>query len=192
MDPVRAALLQEALAACVQSWHAFRRSAWLAWLQLDLSVIQLKVVLLLDTYGQLSISQLATTLSIGRPAASILVDHLVHAHLVTRTEDKTDRRRTLLGLTEDAQELVTNLFYGAPSGKMWALEELSDADLSALARGLRALTASYTPWQPAQDGCVAMADMQPEAIQASAIRDETTIDSRLELARSSAGEYQFR
>src|SRR5439155_21058303 len=87
------------------------------------------------------VGHLAQALGIGKPAASILVDRLVHLALVQRDEDRADRRRTLVRLSGRGEELVLGLRQGRRERvRQWA-SQLTDADLAALRRGLRALAA---------------------------------------------------
>ena len=109
------------------------------WMSLELTFTQGKALILLAGHKSLTVSQLAKLLGVGKPTASILVQQLVERGLVTRSEDEFDRRHTIVRLSEHGAEL------GAGRRKerelQWQgwISQLSDEELSALARGMSAL-----------------------------------------------------
>jgi DNA-binding MarR family transcriptional regulator len=108
------------------------------WLELQLTMAQLKALFVL-LHGARSVSEVGEALGTGKAAASLLVDRLVQVGLVDRTEDPVDRRRTLVHLTPDGEQAVGQLREaGRERYRVW-LDRLSDNDLAALARGIRAL-----------------------------------------------------
>ena len=109
-------------------------------LQLDLTIGQLKGLIVLAD-SAMTIGQLADVLGIGKPAASILVEHLVKNGWVERIEDPADRRRTIARLTAPGDEFVARLRQGGRDRFRGWLDQLDDDDLAALAGGLRALAA---------------------------------------------------
>src|SRR5689334_10858971 len=82
------------------------------WTQLHLTIGQIKMLMTLAGKSELTVSQLAERLKIGKPAASLLIDQPVRLGLVRRTEDANDRRRTLVTLTDAGADLVTRLRQG--------------------------------------------------------------------------------
>ena len=115
------------------------------WLHLDLTMLQLKALFALHNTGVLTISQLATVLGAGRSTASLLVSELVGRRLITRDEDRHDRRRTFVYLSDEGAALVAQLRVDALAGLDARLARLGDEDLAALTRGLRALAATAAP-----------------------------------------------
>ncbi len=109
------------------------------WLELDLTLPQLKSLMILTASGPLSISRMAELLHLQRSATSTLIDHLVRVQLVARTEDADDRRRTLVDLTPSGRTLVTRLRQGREDSMRKVLSRLSDDDLVAIARILRTI-----------------------------------------------------
>jgi DNA-binding MarR family transcriptional regulator len=138
-------LVLEALTAYRHSWTVLRQSAKVAWTQLDLTIAQLKGLLLLDARGLMTIGELADVLEIGRPSASILIEQLVQRGLVERAEDPSDRRRTLIRLTANADKLVCSLYQGDEAFMRAWLDRMANADLEALTRGFTALVQSFDP-----------------------------------------------
>lgn len=110
------------------------------WLMLELTFAQARALIILAARRELTVSQLAKLLSVGNPTASILVQQLVERGLVTRTEGTNDRRQTVIRLSDQGAEIGVGR--RKEREKQWQrwLTHLSDDDLSALARGLTAIT----------------------------------------------------
>ena len=75
------------------------------WLMHELTFSQAKAVIFLAAYKELTVSQLAKLLDIGKSAASILVQQLVERGLVSRSEHEIDRRYTVVRLSEKGTEI---------------------------------------------------------------------------------------
>lgn len=138
----REQLVQQAMQAQKQIFMAMQAAAGPTWLQLELTMAQLKGLVLLAHDGPMTIGEMAGALGIGRPAASVLVDRLVELALVERAEDPVDRRRTFARLSPRGEELVAQLRQGGRDRMREYLSQLSDDDLAALVRGLHALAAA--------------------------------------------------
>ena len=109
------------------------------WLEVDLTMAQLKTLMVLGCEGRPTIGQVADALHISLPTASHLVDRLVHAGLAERAEDPADRRRMLTCLTPQGEDLAARLHEGSRDQfRLW-LSQLSHEDLAALLQGLQAL-----------------------------------------------------
>ena len=141
-EPEHELVVNETLEAYRQAWMALRQYGEPVWTQLDLTLSQVKALLLLDVRGSMTIGKLASVMEIGRPSASILIEQLVQLRLVVRTEDLADRRRTLVCLSEEGYYLVERLMHGDQAFIRTWLERLRDRDLVALNQGLRALAAA--------------------------------------------------
>ena len=111
------------------------------WLMLELTFAQARALFMLAARRELTVSQLAKLLDVGKPTASILVQQLVERELVTRTEHETDRRHTIVRLSAKGEEIGAGR--RQQREKQWQrwLSQLSDEELSALARGLSAIVA---------------------------------------------------
>ena len=139
--PERQALIEQVMQAEKAIFHALQANAGSVWSQLDLTMSQLKALHFIAHDGPLPVGGLGHALGIGKPAASLLVNRLVRQGLVTRAEDPLDRRRTLVALSGQGQELVEQLQGSRERLAQW-LGGLGDADLADLARALRALAAA--------------------------------------------------
>ncbi len=141
-------LVEEALSAyetVIQAFHATTESHWL---HLDLTITQLKGLFVLADEGALIVGRMAELLGIGKPAASVLVEGLVQLTLVERAEDPSDRRRTIVRLTPQGEELVSQLQHGERRLVRALLGRLAHDDLAALTQGMRALAATVADGLP--------------------------------------------
>ncbi len=108
------------------------------WMEIDLTIAQLRTLLVLAEEGPLVIGQIAQRLGIGLSTGGHLVDRLVQAGLAERTEDAEDRRRTLARLTPKGEDLYARLL-NHPLQMQTLIQKLDDTDLAALLQGLQAL-----------------------------------------------------
>jgi DNA-binding MarR family transcriptional regulator len=83
------------------------------WLMTDMTVAQLRVLLLLHTEGPSRMSSIAGTLGIAVSTATGIIDNLVKKELVTRSADAEDRRVVICGLSPRGQEVINSIWiYG--------------------------------------------------------------------------------
>jgi DNA-binding MarR family transcriptional regulator len=136
----RPALLHEALDAYQAFSRALGTTTAGAWIQLDLSMVELKALLAIARQDGLTIGGLAARLRLTRPGVSRVADQLYRRGLITRLEDRADRRRSLLGLTSEGHALVGRLSYGDPRLLSASLASLEATDLHQLLIGLSVLT----------------------------------------------------
>ena len=118
--------------------HALKASSGTAWMEIDLTIAQLRTLLVLAEEGPLVIGQIAQRMGIGLSTGGHLVDRLVQAGLADRTEDAEDRRRTLARLTSKGEDLYARLLNHSLQIQT-LIQKLQDADLAALLQGLQAL-----------------------------------------------------
>ncbi|SRR5579883_1445551 len=139
---IEADLIDETLAAHEAMSHISLAWHTPEWLELELSTTQLKALFVLGCDPSFTVGQLARKLGLAKPAASILVDKLVQAGYVERTEDVEDRRRTNIRLSPTGDDLVRRLTLIKREQMRLLLARLSPADLRALCKGLRALASA--------------------------------------------------
>jgi DNA-binding MarR family transcriptional regulator len=97
--------LVEDLVDLSQSMRRLRGLARSPWPNLDLSMSQFKVLMMLVLTGGLMGRELAERLGVGASAVTPLVDKLVKEKLARREPDPTDRRVTWIRPTAQAQKL---------------------------------------------------------------------------------------
>src|SRR5215217_9612792 len=131
MADQQAAIIEDIIETQRSISRAVAASVPSIWMELDLSMAQLKTLMTLYNGGAAPIGQIAECLGIGQPTASHLVDKLVNTQLVVRTEDPLDRRRTLAQLSPGGEELaerINQVRFGTL--RRW-LAQLDDATLAA-------------------------------------------------------------
>ena len=134
----------ELVSTIVQSYMelfvAMQFNAVSHWLMLELTFAQARALFILAARKELTVSQLAKLLGVGNPTASILVQQLVERGLVSRSEHPSDRRNTIISLSPKGAEIGAGRREARE--KQWQrwLSNLNNDELSALARGLSALT----------------------------------------------------
>ena len=141
IDQNRPKLVSTVVQAYIDLFMTMQFNAVSHWLMLELTFAQARALFMLAARKELTVSQLARLLDVGKPTASILVQQLVERELVTRTEDVSDRRQTIIQLSPKGAEIGAGR--RRERGKQWQrwLGHLSDDELSALAHGLSAIVA---------------------------------------------------
>jgi DNA-binding MarR family transcriptional regulator len=135
----RADLIDEILKARSAVFQATSALTVPAWIDLELTMSQVKGLRTLAHRTPATITQIADVLKISQPTASQLVDRLVQGGLAQRTEDPTDRRRMLVRLSKKGQQLNERLRgVWRTRFRNW-LQRMNTHDLEALYRGYDAL-----------------------------------------------------
>jgi DNA-binding MarR family transcriptional regulator len=135
----RAKLTEEIIQLQQQIGHARGQYAPEAWMDLSLTIGQLKSLFFIDFEGSTNFKKLATALGVTPPNVTGIVDRLVGQGLVSREENPEDRRMLLLKTTDKGEALLAKLRESRISRMSGILARLSLEELSALAQGLTAL-----------------------------------------------------
>lgn len=93
------------------------------WLSSDMTVTQLRLLLMLHTFGPLRMSDITAKLEVALPTTTVVVDHLVHKNLVLREANPLDRRLVICKLSPEGQTLINKLW---DSGRL-AMEKLLES-----------------------------------------------------------------
>ena len=80
------------------------------WLNSDLSVAQLRVLLVLQARGASRMSDIAAITGVTLPTATGVVDNLVRKGFVVREDDPQDRRLVICKLSPGGQGLINKLW----------------------------------------------------------------------------------
>lgn len=126
-------LVQHILQLAEDIYRAIKPTVPPEWLNSDLTVAQLRVLLILYTEGANRMSAIASSIGIALSTATGIVDNLVKKGLVFRGADPEDRRLVICSLSPEGQATVNRmwtlgqfqiekLLHGLP------LEELKKAD----------------------------------------------------------------
>jgi DNA-binding MarR family transcriptional regulator len=142
VTPARRALSTEVIAE-LTAWNprefigAFRR-----WHQGSLSLIHLNVLTLLEVEGPLSMSKLAEALDVSVASATGIVDRMEQRGLVERRHDLADRRVVVVHGAPGGAKVFEDIDEHRRNGLAKLLSKLTDAELSGLLAGHRALRAA--------------------------------------------------
>jgi DNA-binding MarR family transcriptional regulator len=109
------------------------------WMDLELTVSQVRAIYLLAYHKSLTVSEISRLLGMGKPAASVLVQQLVQQELARRLDDSKDRRRTWVQLTQRGAEIVSGRRDRREAKFRDRLSQMSDEELASLLRGILAL-----------------------------------------------------
>ncbi len=116
-----------------------------AWLEHDLSLAQLRVVIALQQLGAQPMSRLAESLGIGLPSLSTLADRLEVRGLIVRTRDGADRRVVTVTPTEAGVRLAADVTGMHRDRARGLLEQLTREELGGLRLGLGGLARVLDP-----------------------------------------------
>jgi DNA-binding MarR family transcriptional regulator len=109
------------------------------WMKVDLTIDQLKSLILIYTQGKISFNELAQALGISRSNITGLADRLIQNGLLIRYQTTEDRRVQFLMLTEKGRETIDNIKQETNSEMTRLLMTLNIEELAALEKGLIAL-----------------------------------------------------
>jgi DNA-binding MarR family transcriptional regulator len=119
--------------------HSLHQEAMQSWLDLDLTMPQLKVLLIVDSEGSATVTGLAAKLGVAPPTITGIVDRLVQRGLIDRHGDLNDRRVVHEVLTGQGREVVQRLLQTQRERFSQVLEYMTEEDIQALSRGLEAV-----------------------------------------------------
>ena len=103
-------LVPQILEVSANIFHAMGLSIPPEWLSSDMTVAQLRVLLLLHTEGETRMSSIASTLGIAVSTATGIIDNLVKKDLVIRSADTGDRRVVICALSPSGQEIINRIW----------------------------------------------------------------------------------
>lgn len=84
--------------------------------RVKVSLHQRAILLILSQHNQITIGELAALLGVSSAAATKNVQRLEQKHLVKRLVDEWDRRRVLISLTDDGQNVLQVSLEGEEKG----------------------------------------------------------------------------
>jgi DNA-binding MarR family transcriptional regulator len=109
--------------------------------ELELSLSQLKLLMLLERDGEQQLAVVAEQLILSLPAASRAVDALHRRDLVVRREDEEDRRQKRVAITASGSEIVGRLSAARLAGIREFIETLTTQEQDDLAAALAPIVA---------------------------------------------------
>ena len=139
METDKAQLIAEIRRLQQQITHVMGQYAPGVWMELDLTIAQLKSLFFIEFGGSSNLSQLATALGVTPPSVTGIVERLVEQGLVSRNENPENRRMLLLQVTDKGKALLAKLRESGLGRMSGILNQLSTEELTALAQGLAAI-----------------------------------------------------
>ena len=93
--------------------------------------------------GPQSVGELAARMHVALPTASLLVGELDRAGLVERAEDPTDRRRTIVRITDEHWDACTEFLERRVAPVRRTLSRLKPAERKAFVHGMQTLVSEF-------------------------------------------------
>lgn len=126
-----------------RTWFsAFLRGAE-SWARLDVTMPQLKVLMLLGLHGSAPVSSLAARMKVSPPNVTGILDRLELHGWVRRTSDPHDRRVVRVVLTDEGQMFLEELQKAGEERLIGPVGRMKAADQRALRQGLAALVDAF-------------------------------------------------
>ncbi len=110
MKQEKEALIQHIIEVSGNIYDALKPNIPVDYLSSDLTVAQLRVLLVLHTDGPAKMSSIASILHVALSTATGVMDNLVKKELVVREADLHDRRLVVCKLSPAGQELINKLW----------------------------------------------------------------------------------
>jgi len=129
MTPDTEELVQQILKLSEDIYNSIPLGIPSEWLESDLSVAQLRVLLVLQSQGPSRMSSIASVIGIALPTATGVVDNLVKKGLAIREYDPQDRRLVICKLSPQGQDLINKLWMSGRFQMENLLEGLSEEQL---------------------------------------------------------------
>jgi DNA-binding MarR family transcriptional regulator len=135
----KAGLIEEVVDLHRRVNRALRQSNQDAWMQVSMTVPQVKSLFFITNSGQTNFKNLAAALKVTPSNLTGVIDRLVEQGLVSRTENPEDRRMMLLKATEKGESLVSDLRERRINSLSQALSGLDPQELNLIKQGLELL-----------------------------------------------------
>jgi len=119
------------------------------WIHLNLTISQLKVVLLLFITGHLRMGDIASELGVSLATATGVVDRLVERNLLIRNGDPDDRRVVLCQLSNDGEKIIRDLWQLSQKRAGDLMIALDTPQLLLISEALQAVMHA---WEDTEDG----------------------------------------
>ncbi|HOM73145.1 MAG TPA: MarR family winged helix-turn-helix transcriptional regulator [Armatimonadota bacterium] len=126
---------------------------------IGLTPSQLQGLSYLFHHGKSSVGDMAQGLDISHPAAVKLVSRLGKKGLVERNPSETDRRVSIVGLTQQGEQLIRKVLTHRTEFLSKALNRIDQSELETVMRGLESLLAAVlTDREIVQSACLKCGD----------------------------------
>jgi len=111
-----------------------------------LSLVHLNLLMLLRFNGPLTMSRLAEMLDVSVASATGIVDRMEKKGVIERRRSDEDRRVVQVYVTEKGEQVFTQMQAERQANMMKMISKITDSDLKALLKGLRAVREARDKW----------------------------------------------
>ena len=108
-------------------------------LTLDITMPQIKIMLILYLHGPIRMSDIASELNVTLPTTTSLIERLVEKNYVLRETQPDDRRVVLCRLSDNGQDAIGRIWQLARNRSKELLEAMDVSKLELLAEALQAM-----------------------------------------------------
>lgn len=112
------------------------------WLEMDLTMTQLKVALCLATEGPARVSALASFLGVSTATMTGIADRLVQHDFIIRYHDPSDRRAVICELSEKGKKIINQMWEVGSNRTRQLLERMTADQLEYMHQGVADLLAA--------------------------------------------------
>ncbi|RUT45211.1 MarR family transcriptional regulator [Paenibacillus anaericanus] len=110
------------------------------WMKLDMSMPQMKVLMLLNNHGSLKVSEIADSMGASLPNTTGLLDRLESSGFINRKPSEIDRRSIDVSLAESAKTIFRGLYEQGHEKIKRSLQKMTDAEKEIVKQGLTILS----------------------------------------------------
>ena len=110
-----------------------------AWMELNLTIPQLKSLFFIANQGSTNFTKLASALGVTPSNVTGIIDRLVEQGLVSRQENPEDRRMLMLRVTDKGEAIIADLRERRASHISEILTHLSSEELNIVVKGFNLL-----------------------------------------------------
>lgn len=115
------------------------------WMKLDMSMPQMKVLMLLNNHGSLKVSEIAEKMGASLSNMTGLLDRLEQSNFVVRKHSERDRRIIVVELTEEAKNIFRGIYQKGHEKIKNSLQRLNDEEKEKVNEGLAILEKALRP-----------------------------------------------
>ena len=136
LDAQKAQLIERVTEFEKRVYLALRPIVPKEWLNIELTMPQLKIILLLFTDGPARVSTLASALGVSLSTTTGITERLVQHDLIVKESDPEDGRAVVCSLSEKGREMITCLLKLGESRVRSLLETVAPAKLEVICEAM--------------------------------------------------------
>lgn len=142
MESRKAELIDQLIGHHQQFFQTMRPIVPHEWLEMELTMSQLKVALYLTTEGPSRVSALAAFLGVSTATMTGIADRLVQHDFIIRHHDPTDRRAVICELSDKGKMVINRMWEVGTGRTRQLLEKMTEDQLEHMRQGVADLLAA--------------------------------------------------